>query len=626
MNNEIINLEINRLRNEDTNFNNLNEAYIFPLVCVKYFFYGGDYNISNHRETYTDGTNDGGIDGVHIVEGDSGLKKLICIQGKTYKKAKTQTIVDVFTKMHQTIIEFRNGQTENYNQRLKRILASAIDDEQEDVDLETISLYLFISIKVSEKIKNKVKERLNTINEMSNYDIQIIDLDEIIKKINSINDSMLFVENDHIRYYHNNGILKANMTNNEEDANTVIISVNSSSLKRLDTKYATSGLYDKNYRFYTPKPKIDKDIKKTITDNPSNFINLNNGVIIGCNKFKLNTNKDDEYKEGFIKLEKFSIINGCQTVSIIGKSENVSEQRDFPVICKLVKVPNGENFNEYIKEIAKASNSQKPINERNLKSNDVVQINLQQILKNGLPSIFLQRKDGELIKDEAVKQVKTEGKNWVDEKWRFIKNEYLAQLILAFNIQKPGTSRSSKKSIWTNEILYKNIFNDELDRNFIIDVLLLNKRLQIILPDMETVNEGRYEEVVRNGELFYLSILGYLLKIKKNIIDAKPLINDEERQWLSNLTSVNVRERFLREQTKDFDDALFELIKEITDALYSSVNENINSRNALVKNVSNFFKSDNIYYKEILSKIYFKLFYGETAKNNTMNLIAKIFI
>ena len=78
----------------------------------------------------------------------------------------------------------------------------------------------------------------------------------------------------------------------------------------------------------------------------------------------------------------FSIVNGGQTTTLISKNLK-DNSKDFYVLCKIVKstekLDNKETMRFY-NEIAETTNSQKPIQPRDLKSNSPEMIALQKLL------------------------------------------------------------------------------------------------------------------------------------------------------------------------------------------------------------------------------------------------------
>ena len=138
-----------------------------------------------------------------------------------------------------------------------------------------------------------------------------------------------------------------------------------------------------------------------------------------------------------IKLYNFSIINGCQTTTLIGEYSGVNEGDDFYLPCKIVKSNKNKIDDEFystISKIAEASNSQKPISDRDLKSNRDELKNLKRLLLKEEPKVHLIIKRGEEIKKKSFQYI-----------WQTIHNDFLGQLILSFNLALQERHEAGRK-------------------------------------------------------------------------------------------------------------------------------------------------------------------------------------
>ena len=445
---DLIKQEIENLRQEVPKIADLNDDYLFSLVCYKYFFNDGRYTSSDHKECFVDGKNDGGIDLVSIYEVND-QSSLLLIQGKNISKlSNSQDVIDMLTKMSQTIADFYEARTAKYNQRLKRILKdkmAIVEDQGSNTEL-----ILFINTEVNDKIREGIENKYKNIDELSQYAISVFYHTDIEQKIQSVLQPVKFVKDGRIKYAKNDGIIKYT-------ENGIIVNIRANSLIDLYDRFKDRGLFEQNFRYYIRNKRIDDSINRSLSKNREKFWFLNNGIIIGCKDF--NPDGDE------IKLYDFSIINGCQTTTLIGEYKGKKGGEDFVIPCKIVRPGEDrseEDFATFIAEIAETSNSQKPISERDLKANRPEQRNLQTLLRSQDPKIYLEVKRGDI-------STKKKGL----ERWQKVKNDYLGQLILAFNLQRPGTAFSSKKLLFAEPIYYK-VFKREHDKKTVTDLLKLN--------------------------------------------------------------------------------------------------------------------------------------------------------
>ena len=233
----------------------------------------------------------------------------------------------------------------------------------------------------------------------------------------------------------------------------------STSIISLYNKYAGGGLFDLNIRKYIKNTLVDSGIKKTLDSDRENFWFLNNGIIIACTDFDVDGDT--------VRLQDFSIVNGGQTTTLIGTYKGTNT-KEFYIPCKIVATKNEATASYFYTKIAEATNSQKPIYPRDLKSNSPEMVKLHNWLEQ--EGIWLEIKRGQKVK-----------KNFK----YIIKNDELGQILLSFVHQLPGTSRNGKKKIFDTAATYDKLFKnnyekDILQKGFIKDLIELDSRYSAI--------------------------------------------------------------------------------------------------------------------------------------------------
>ncbi len=115
--------------------------------------------------------------------------------------------------------------------------------------------------------------------------------------------------------------------------------------------------------------RINEGIAHTLTT-PSeqpNFYFYNNGITLTCNQFQHNALQGDNWS---VKLFGMQIINGgqtCKTIQRILSSGSVTAPK-ASVLVRIYELPKGEE--EVVRNITYATNSQNPVDLRDLRSND----------------------------------------------------------------------------------------------------------------------------------------------------------------------------------------------------------------------------------------------------------------
>lgn len=340
-------------------------------------------------------------------------------------------------------------------------------------------------------------------------------------------------------------------------------------------KHYNDGLFSYNLREHISQKNVDDGIENTIKREKDNFWFYNNGITIGCEDFDI---------DGYVlKLYNFSIINGAQTTTKIGESKLIDNGYDFDIVCKVVKANDGLNDESgFIMKISEASNSQKPIKARDLKANAREQKILQNKCAENKNSLAIEIKRG--VKPKNYYKV---------EKWQRVTNEYVGQLILACLLQRPGSARSGKITIFTSEKVYNQIYkNRKLDCDIIFDLVrIADKYEEFKNSYANDVADVDLIAACKNGKFTALAIIFYLYKrfhnIVENCFDEK--LNDDN--IVNTKLTLNYRE-------DDYDKKINELfkfiIKKLSD-IYEKKKESLK-----LTSYSNFFKTDKTYQDVIL--------------------------
>lgn len=582
----IILAEAEQLKKDTPKLAKLSDEYLFSLVCFKYFYNQGELSYTDYRNIFVDGKSDGGLDLV-AVDSDNDVYDLLLIQSKNQDYLPNfNDIIDALRKMRTTITDFLEKRTDNYSKKLKQKLKDKLA-EVEDLN-PTINLVIFHNAVLTAERLEKLHSAIDKESIFESYDIHLFFRSDIEERIKSLKDPVRYADEAKIKISKKDGHI-------EYGENGLLVNVFASSIRDIYDRFRDRGLFEQNFRYFVKNKKIDDNIKISLSKKKDKFWFLNNGIIIGCKEF--------DYDNDNVKVRQFSIINGCQTATLIGEHKEQKEYRDFVIPCKFVKPAENstdEQFEAFISEIAESSNSQKPISDRDLKANRPEQRQLQAYLKQDEPEIYLEIKRG-IPKKKNIDQ------------WQYILNDELGQLVLSFFLQQPCTARSSKKKIFADEAVYQKVFKRKYDKASIVDLLRLNEQYLIFLNKKlqdESFTDIYQENVATNGRLIILAVTGFFIKLKRDLINLK-IISDDA--WQDELQKDVVTGAFFSESRPDnYDEILYsffvEIIQELAD-LYSRGEKTY-------KTVSGFFKLDKNYNQDILKHLKDKLVDNLMRKKN----------
>ena len=551
------------------------------LICSLFCYNSIDYRENWHNLTnqnITDGSRDGGIDFVYFDD-DNG--KVIIGQNKYSENCDVNSVCAEIEKIISTIKAIYNGATTEFSRDMKKKVLNVLDrlTEENEGNIEVIfsSLSNFDQNKVRDRIRDK-----NIFSDLIFYDVSDIEkvIEDLQKELNVVSEFSFDIDK------------SKNVLNYRSDKyEGSVFNISAVSLKNAFDRFETSGLFNLNIRRYVKAKNVDEAIKSTILYEKDDFWFKNNGLTIACQDYIFDGNT--------VKMYNFSIVNGGQTTTLISKNLK-DNSKDFYVLCKIVKSTEELNNREtmrFYNEIAETTNSQKPIQPRDLKSNSPEMIALQKLLLER--EYFLEIKRG----ISAPKKYK-------DKK---LKNDDLAQLYYSFVIQKPGTARSNKRSLFSNNSHYNRIFYQQYGKNphkidFLVDLIQLNQRVDESIKKFEdgySKNALSVEEmnVLSNAKLCIIALIGFIYRVVNQDFDVRNqnIENDldqfEYGYFISNYHGDDIDEKI--------EDLLYDLIVHIND-LYESEYEK-----QRVTSISNFLKTDKMYQQVILEKFIINLRKGK---------------
>lgn len=553
----------------------------FEYLAMQFFCYkinNIEPKLYDIESSITNGPNDGGIDFVYYDDEES---KVVLGQCKYTENMKLNDIISELNKMSSTVENFKKAYTGTYNKKLKTNLQNALD-RLPDESAGNVEYCIFTTSDINQNdVTNKLHAENNLYSKdmVSVYGVSEINsqIKELIEKAKTVNEYKIEID-----YPHN--VLQYETDN----VSGIMVNMSSESLVRMYDKFKDEGLFDLNIRKYIKNKTVDEGIKETLDKERDNFWFYNNGLTIACSEYVLDGNK--------VKLYDFSIVNGGQTTNRIGNYKGSNNDK-FYLPCKIISIKNDDQ--KLYSKIAEATNSQKPINPRDLKSNSPEMKMLQRWL--GKEGVYLEIKRGEKKKLKNIKS---------------IKNDELGQLLLSFGYQQPGTARSGKRNIFENKPLYNKLYrvNYEKDPNkkeFVLDLIKLSEDYSIIEADLKNGTTISDDEkiVLSNAKYVIFSLLGLSYFLVNEDYSRDDLNND-----ISVLKSPDlVYSKFISNyKADDYQERLKSLIKIILNSLCDTY-ENCVSRNE-VTSISNLFKTDKKY-RDSIVKDFLNVINMRTMKN-----------
>ncbi len=211
-------------------------------------------------------------------------------------------------------------------------------------------------------------------------------------------------------------------------------------------------LLERNIRRYlglTQSP-VNESIRQTlIGDKKDNFYFYNNGVTIVCSKFSYNALQAGEWN---VSIEDLQIINGGQSCKTIHQTILNHPKLDYSQVFVLVRLYelSGGNIDDLITDITIATNSQNPVDLRDLRANDDRQRKLELDI-NELGYAYKRKKDVALTGD-------------------IIPSSVVAEAAFTIWKRKPHLAKFKRTELFGK--FYDDVFNDLNSAQAILGVLI----------------------------------------------------------------------------------------------------------------------------------------------------------
>ncbi len=229
----------------------------------------------------------------------------------------------------------------------------------------------------------------------------------------------------------------------------IVLSIRGSDLATWYRKYG-SRLFERNIRLFrgSRKGSINAGITNTAANAPDRkkFWYYNNGISFVCSDFHF----DNEDKPTQVIVKGPQIINGCQTTVCLKEAQDSSENifespEEINVLARIIQAPMSD-----VELITLYTNSQNPVSEAQLKSNDPIQKRLKADFDKYTPPYFYSIKEGDW------KNLTLENRRKYDN--RVIDFIKAAQAVYAF-LKDPAFARRYRIELFSSK--YHEIFKPD---------------------------------------------------------------------------------------------------------------------------------------------------------------------
>ncbi len=420
---------------------NKKKSAAFVLLCISTCL---EMHIEDATELITEGGNDAGVDGLHVGEVEDGEFLVTIFQGK-YK------------------VNDLKGEA-NFPE----------NGVQKAVDTVQVLFDPYRRVALNKKIAPKIEEIRSLIRDAYIPNVRVILCNNGAQWTeqagNWIDDAKIDYGDkvDFVHFNHDSIVnilqrskkVDTTLTLNGqaivEDMNYMRVLIGRVSVYEIHRLFNDHGdkLLERNIRRYLGlhANRVNTAIHETLCDSQRSdkFYFFNNGVTVVCDKFDYNAFQKSDYK---VQLKNMQVINGGQTCKTIQETLNgvlpgiVGESAY--VMVRIYQL--AETHKDFVQDITYATNSQNPVDLRDLRSNDKI----QKQLEIGITDLGY-----------TYKRQREEGGGGSS----VITSSIVAESVLAIWRQRPHQAKFRRKEHFGK--LYKDIFKDLNAAQALIAVLI----------------------------------------------------------------------------------------------------------------------------------------------------------
>lgn len=254
-------------------------------------------------------------------------------------------------------------------------------------------------------------------------------------------------------------------------------------------------LFQKNIRYYLGNQTVNAAISETVHSHPNELFYLNNGLTIICSRFGYAPHNQNR---ATFTLERFSIVNGAQTVGAIGQARQIGEiSVEAKIMVTILEIGDDINSIDLGQRITRARNTQTNVSREDFAALDSNQERLRRELAiSGM--IYQYRPTAELANDDET--IITIG-----EAVRALACFYLdsdpikTKFIVA--AKKDVSQLIDRKGPY-----YRNLFHDGLDGASLYRKVQIYRYVDTILENENGTSQGKRNKFFRHGRYFIMHI------------------------------------------------------------------------------------------------------------------------
>lgn len=532
-----------RYRPKHDEHEKLNQARSRALIHLYLKVSFGLLEFKDREKFITDGKQDGGIDAYYI---DALNKKIILVQSKFRASADNYENKEITLSelLKMDVDRISEGETtdengDEYNGKILQLLREL--SEIPDAGRYTFKVIILANLK---QIKQTALSKL-----AGGFPVELFDFTRTYKELvfpvvtgTYYNYSELCISLNLTNKSSSSARISYNVETEYKNCDITVVFVPTEEIGRILYKYKNS-ILKFNPRCYLElrSNEVNKDIYETITNKTTNeFALFNNGITMLSDDTSFNERIGQKDKAQII-IENPQIINGGQTAFTLSRIfeeivEGKREKEIFKnkeVLLKIItfgKTASAEEGHKLklIEEISKATNRQSQVSDADRRSNDKIQIELQDQLFDQF-GVYYERKKGEYsdgVRDKYISRT------------QIIDREVMLRLAMACAGYPAQARRSSSRVIFQEDNFTKYLSAATSTAKYYYSYLC-HQHLILLEKGMaedsqDSYGTARYGQAFRYGKYAVASVI-----VAKHFVDHNSIseveshVNEVIDQWLN---------------------------------------------------------------------------------------------
>jgi hypothetical protein len=436
------------------------KAFIHLFLKVQF----GIFDFKERENYITDGANDGGIDAYYI---DQVSRKIYFIQSKfrTTEATFDKKLMDADEIIRMDVDRIAKGKlTDENGERYNSKILALIRNIQ---NIEGIARYNYVVVLLA-NVKPFSPLKLRRL--LGDFQCEIYNFERCYKELvfpvvtgTYYNASDLYIDIDLSNKPYSQSRIRYAVNTEFTDCEITLLFVPTLEIAKNMYKYRNSILKfnPRTYLGLSHSP-VNQEIAKTITEKTGNEFSLfNNGITMLSDETRFNESTGKEYW-GQLHVKNPQIINGGQTAYTLSEiyEQSMRDEEDLKaifgtkeVMLKVITLIDANRVGidirrNLIEAISKATNQQITVNEADRRSNDRIQLELQENIYYEF-GYFYERKRGEFYDGLHNKYINRD---------RVIDREVFLRVCYAISGQPENARRTSRTNLFKkesfDEILY----------------------------------------------------------------------------------------------------------------------------------------------------------------------------